>query len=137
MVNGRHDRLSGGLRAPCSESFSCCCLEQAVSGENVVSQRKPAQHRRDLPGSANGELAETPLSKACVDALVHGAALVDFLALPALHPLAPSRNAGAIVATRRIPVGLVLAAHWRTVDIDANRCRPLGIVVLVEAAVDE
>src|SRR5258708_39266880 len=137
MVHGRHDRLSGGLRAPCSEPFSCGCLEQAVSGEDVVSRRKPVQDRGDFPGSANGELGETPLSKACVDALVHGAALVDFLASRALIALAPSRNAGAIVGTRRIAVGLVLAVHWRTVDTDANRCRPPGIVVLVEAAVDE
>src|ERR1700675_156171 len=102
-----------------------------------MSQREPPQHRRDLARSTNGELAQTPLSKAGIDALVHGAPFVDFLALRAVHALAPSRNTGAIVGTRRITVGLVLAVHRRTIDIDPRPCGPLGIVVLVEAAVDE
>src|ERR1700684_1504961 len=67
--------LPGRLRPPRRERFSCGCLEQAVSGEDVVSQREPRQHRRDLARSANSELAETPLSKMGIDALVHGAPL--------------------------------------------------------------
>src|SRR5438105_1499627 len=137
MVQELQDRRLGGLRPAFPEPFSCGRPEQAVSCEDVVSQRKPPQHRADLARSANGELGEAPLSKVGIDALVHGAPLVDFLALRAVHALAPSRNTGAIVGTRRIAVGLVLAVHWRTVDIDPDRCRPLGIVVLVEAPVDE
>src|ERR1700704_5474015 len=137
MTQRGWDCFPGGSRPPRRERFSCGCLEQAISGKDVMGKREPRQHRRDLARSANGELAETPLSKVGVDALVHRTPLVGFLALRAVHALAPSRNTGAIVGTRRIAVGLVLAVHRRPVDIDADRCRPPGIVVLVEAAVDK
>src|SRR5215470_10522300 len=84
-------------------------LEQPVCGENIVGQSEPPQHRRDLPRSADGELVEAPLPKTRVDAFVQSAPLVDLLALGAVHALAPSGNARAIVGTRRIGIGLVLA----------------------------
>src|SRR6266550_9638660 len=65
------------------------------------------------------------------------APLVDLLALGAVHALAPSGNARAIIGTRRIGIGLVLAVHWRTVDINTNRGCPFSIVILIEAAIDE
>src|ERR1700736_1480258 len=93
--------------APCA----CGCLEQAVPGKDVVGKREPPQYRGDLSGSANGELAKPPLPKVRIDALMQAASPVDFLALRAVHALAPSGDAGAIVGTRRIRVGLVLAVH--------------------------
>src|SRR6266550_2730500 len=112
-------------------------LEQPVCGENIVGQSEPPQHCHDLPRSADGELVEAPLPKTRVDAFVQSAPLVDLLALGAVHALAPSGNARAIVGTRRIGIGLVLAVHWRTVDINTNRGCPFSIVILIEAAIDE
>src|SRR5260370_15568803 len=111
--------------------------EQPVCGENIVGKSEAAQHRRDLPRSANGELVEAPLPKTRVDAFVQSAPLVDLLALGAVHSLAPSGNARAIVGTRRIGIGLVLAVHWRTVDVNTNRGCPFSIVIPIEAAIDE
>src|SRR5690242_18338186 len=55
----------------------------------------------------------------------------------ALHAPAPGGNARAVGGARRIGIGLVLAAHGRAVHLHPGGGSPFGIVILVEAAVDQ
>src|SRR5207244_726649 len=87
--------------------------------------------------AADGELAQAPLSETGVDAFAHGTSLVDTFAVRAFHSPAPGGHAGPVFGARRIGIGLMLALRGRSVDEDALLIGPLGIVVLVEAAVDQ
>src|SRR3546814_11210139 len=102
-----------------------------------VGESKPAQDGVDLGLAAHGEPGEAPLAEARVDAFAHGATPVDRLAMGALHAPAPGCNTRAVLGAGRIGIGLVLAARRRAVDTDASLGRPFGIVVLVNAAVDQ
>src|SRR5260370_31746930 len=77
------------------------------------------------------------MQKTRVDAFVQSARVVGLLALGAGHSWAESGDVRAIVGTRRIGMGVVLAVHWRTVDVNTNRGCPFSIVILIEAAIDE
>src|SRR3546814_3448683 len=98
---------------------------------------EPAQGGVDLGQAAHGEPGEAPLPKARIDAFAHGATLVDGLAVRALHAPAPGGDTRAVLGAGRIGVGSMLAVARWAVDPDAALGRPLGIVVLVKAAVDQ
>src|SRR3546814_2827155 len=70
-------------------------------------------------------------------AFAQGVTLVDGLAVRALHALAPGGDTRAVLGAGRIGVGSMLAVARWAVDPDAALGRPLGIVVLVKAAVDQ
>ena len=105
--------------------------------EDVVGESEHAQHGLDLEATAHNELAEVPLPELGVDTFAHAASLVDGLAARALHAPAPGGHAGTIVATRRIGIGVVLAADRRAIHVHADAGSPFRIVILVEAAIDE
>src|SRR5258707_8592120 len=117
--------------------WSCAGGHEAMSGQDVVCQGEPEQCGFYLVNAANGELAQAPLSEAGVDAFMHGASLVDALAMWAPHAPPPGGHPGPIFGSRRIGVAVVLALGGWSVDKDALAGRPLGVVVLVEAAVDQ
>src|SRR5258708_15641857 len=108
-----------------------------MPGQDVVGQSKPAQHRADLFEAADGELVQTPVSKAGVDAFGADAAFVNALAMWAVHTCSPSGHARPIVTARGIRIAQVLAAAGRAIDFDAVAGGPFGILILVEAAVDQ
>src|SRR3546814_11607674 len=98
---------------------------------------EPAQGGVDLGQAAHGEPGEAPLPKARIDAFAHGAALVDGLAVRALHAPAPGGDTRAILEAGGIGVGLMLVFGRRAVHPDASPGRPFDVVVLVKAAVDQ
>src|SRR5262249_13384911 len=72
-----------------------------------------------------------------VDAFAERPVLVDALAVRALHAPPPGGHAGAVVGARSVGIGVVLGLCGRAIDLDAFGRRPLGVGVLVEAAVDQ
>src|SRR3546814_14245216 len=116
-------------------SLSGCRGLQAVSHQDVVGEGEPAQGGVDLGQAAHGEPGEAPLPKARIDAFAHGATLVDGLAVRALHAPAPGGDTRAVLGAGRIGVGSMLAVARWAVDPDAALGRPLGIGVLMNAAV--
>jgi hypothetical protein len=105
--------------------------------QDVVGESEHAQHGLDLEATAHHELAEVPLPESGVDAFAHAAPLVDGLAVRALHALAPGGHTGTIIAARRLGIGVVLAADRRAIHVHADAGSPFGVVILVEAAIDE
>src|SRR5215472_4438633 len=99
--------------------ISPSCVEQAVSGQDIVGQREPPQHRVDLIDAAHRELIDAPVSEAGIDAFGPRATLVHALAVRTLHAGPPSGHTRTIVGTRRIRVMLVLAPAGRAVHLHA------------------
>src|SRR5678816_4684877 len=82
---------------------------EPVAGQDVVGQCEPVEQRVHFLASAHGELIETPLPEAGVDAFAHGSALVDALAMRATHASAPCGNTRFVIAARGI--GAVSYTH--------------------------
>src|SRR5262245_13929 len=116
---------------------SCRRLRQSVAGQDVVGEGEPMQQPIHFLASSNGELIEAPLPQAGVDAFAHAATLEDAFAVWALHAPAPGSHARTIIGTWRIGIGLVLATHRRAIHLHSCRGGPFGIVILVEAAIDQ
>ena len=117
--------------------MSCGDVDETVALQDVVGESEHAQHGLDLEATAHDELAQVPLPESGVDAFAHAAPLVDGLAMRALHAPAPSGHAGSIVTAQRIGIGIVFAADRRAIHIHADTGSPFGVVILVEAAIDE
>src|ERR1700692_1055583 len=95
-------------------------LSRGAAGETVALQDgggegEHVQHGLDLETTANQELAKIPLSEPGVDAFSHTPSPVNGLAVRALHSPAPGGNAGTIVVTGRIGIGVVLATDRRSI----------------------
>ena len=96
---------------------SCRDAEQSMPSQDVVGETEPVQHGGHLPLSANGELLETPLPEAGVDAFGHHSTFIDTFAVRAAHAAPPLGNAGTVIVARGIGVGPMLAL--RVIDLDA------------------
>src|SRR3546814_10161931 len=83
-------------------SLSGCRGLQAVSHQDVVGEGEPAQGGVDLGQAAHGEPGEAPLPKARIDAFAHGAALVDGLAVRALHAPRSEEHTSELQSLMRI-----------------------------------
>src|SRR5690606_7322017 len=129
--------VDGRSRAGPGLAWSCLGSLEAMAGDDVVGEGEPEQDGFDLVDAAHGELSEAPLPEAGVDALAHRPSSVGALAVRASHAPAPGGNAGAVLGPRRIGIALVLVPGGRSVDENAFASSPFGIVVLMEAAVDE
>src|SRR4029077_13428285 len=90
-----------------------------------------------LPLSANGELLETPLPEAGVDAFGHHSTFIDTFAVRAAHAAPPLGNAGTVIVARGIGVGPMLALRRRSIDLDALACGPFRVAVVVETAINQ
>src|SRR3546814_10597507 len=97
---------------------------------------EPAQGGVDLGQAAHGEPGEAPLPKARIDAFALGAALVDGLAVRALHAPAPGGDTRAILEAGGIGVGRRLVFGRRAVQPDAYLGRPFDVAVFGKAPVD-
>src|ERR1700733_184777 len=111
--------------------------DETAALQDVVSKSEHVEYGLDLETPAHQELTQAPLPESGVDAFTHAAPFVDGLAVRTLHASAPGGNAGTIVAARRIGVGAVLAADRRAIHVHTDAGSPFGIVILVEAAIDE
>src|ERR1700733_5385567 len=111
--------------------------DETAALQDVVSESEHVEYGLDLEATTHQELPQAPLPESGVDAFAHAAPLVDGLAVRALHASAPGGNAGAIVGARRIGIGIVLAADRRAIHVHADAGGPFGVVILVEAAIDE
>src|SRR5258708_15431926 len=115
----------------------CRSLCETVSLQDVVGKSEQVQNGLNLETTAYHELTQVPLPESGVDAFAHGTPVVDGLADRFLHASAPGGNTGTIVLARRIGIGVVLAADWRAIDFHTDAGGPFGIVIFVEATVDE
>jgi hypothetical protein len=106
--------------------------EQSMPSQDVVGETEPVQHGGHLPLSANGELLETPLPEAGVDAFGHHSTFIDTFAVRAAHAAPPLGNAGTVIVARGIGVGPMLALRRRSIDLDALACGPFRVAVVVD-----
>src|ERR1700752_1206359 len=110
---------------------------ESVTGQDVIGQREPVEHRVHFVASAHGELIEAPLSEAGVDAFAHGSPFIDAPAMRTAHAPAPGSNAGLVITARRIGIALVLVVGGWPVHLHACVRGPFDVGILVEATIDK
>src|SRR5689334_18083521 len=92
-------------------AFSCWCGHKPGDGEYIVGQGKPLKHSEYLLAAANVELAQAPVAETGIHTFGRCPALINALAVRALHAPAPCCHSRPVISARHKRIGLMLAVR--------------------------